>query len=134
MKRITTLLTVLIILLSFSLLQAGEQERTPEFWNVYSKNLVKCIKEGNEGVRNAALQRVITYGDNLNVNDAVFEIMHIYRTDKDQHARQLALSALHTMKNEWAIGFLKLQAPHEKNPTLQKQIYAMIKDFEQSKI
>ncbi|KAA3618662.1 MAG: hypothetical protein DWQ05_06790 [Calditrichaeota bacterium] len=134
MKRISTLFIVLALLFSFTTVQADEVERSPEFWKMYSKNLVKCIKEGNPGVRYAALQRIISYSDKLEVNAAVFDIMRIYRTDKNVHARQLALSALHKMKNDWAIGFLKLHINHEKNMVLKKQIFAMIKDYEKSKI
>ncbi|KAA3658703.1 MAG: hypothetical protein DWQ10_10610 [Calditrichaeota bacterium] len=132
MKRLMLIFIAIALLFSFTTLQANEPERSQEFWKMYSKNLVKCIKEGNEGVRYAALQRIISYGDKLDVNAAVFDIMRIYRTDPNVHAKQLALNALHKMRNEWAIGFLKLQIRHEKNVALRNQIYAMIKDYEKS--
>ncbi len=133
MKRLVLVLIALTMLFSFSTLQADEVERSPEFWKMYSNNLVKCIKEGNPGVRYAALQRIISYGDKLDVNAAVFDIMHVYRTDKNTRARQLALNALHKMKNDKAISLLKLHVSYEKNMTLKKQIAAMIVDFERSK-
>ncbi|MCA9735487.1 MAG: hypothetical protein H6696_01230 [Deferribacteres bacterium] len=132
MKRLMLVLIAIALLFSFTTLQADEVERSPEFWKMYSKNLVKCIKEGNEGVRYAALQRIVSYGDKLDVDAAVFDIMRIYRSDPNIHAKQLALSALNKMNNEWAIGFLKLQVDHEKNLALKKQIFAMIKQHEKS--
>ena len=132
MKRFTMTLMLLALLVAFSNLQASETKRNPKFWKAYSENLVRCLKEGNQGVQYAALQRIISYSDYLDVNDAVFEIMHIYRTDANIKAKQPALNALHAMKNKWAIGFLKLELQHEKNLALKKQIYAMIMDYEKS--
>lgn len=132
MKRLALILTLLALLFAFSNVQASETKHSPEFWKAYSNNLVRCLKEGNQGVQYAALQRIISYGDKLDVNEAVFEIMHIYRSDPNIKAKQLALNALHAMKNGRAIGFLKLELHHEKNLALKKQIFAMIRDYEKS--
>lgn len=137
MRRTVIGLIIMSVLLSFAPLFGLEKqsipERSPEFWDMYSKNLVRCLKEGNEGIKYAALQRIVSYGEKLDVNDAVFEIMRIYRNDKNPKARQLALSALNKMNNEWAIGFLKLHVKHEENPQLKRQIYAMIKKHDEQK-
>ena len=107
---------------------AGESAETD--WNAFSKNLVKSLKSENEGIRLSAMQQVITYADKVNVDDAVFDIVKVYRSHEDVKVRQLALTALHKTNNAWAMDFLKRNLEFEKSPVLKTQIYHILNDVE----
>jgi len=116
--------TMLLIAAAF----AGESEKTD--WDAFSKNLVKSLKSDNEGIQLSAMQQVITYADKVNVGDAVFDIVQVYRSHKDVKVRQLALTTLHKTNNAWAMDFLKRNLEHEKSPVLKAQIYHILNDVE----
>lgn len=99
-------------------------------WDLFSKNLVLALKSDNDGLKRSAMMRIIEYADSLKVDEAVFDVMRIYRHHKDEKCRQLALVTLHKMQNRWAINALKLHVKFEKSPQLRNQIYAILSDFQ----
>ena len=129
MKARTILATfVLSTLVLFAAAFAGATAQTD--WNAFSKNLVKGLKSDNEGVRLSAMQQVITYSDKVHVDDAVFDIVEVYRSHDDIKVRQLALTTLHKTNNAWAMNFLKRNLEFEKSPVLKAQIYHILNDVE----
>lgn len=125
-KMIATFLLSTLVL--FAAAFAGETAQTD--WNAFSKNLVKSLKSDNEGIRLSAMQQVITYADKVNVDDAVFDIVQVYRSHQDVKVRQLALTTLHKTNNAWAMDFLKRNLEFEKSPVLKTQIYHILNDVE----
>ena len=129
MKSRKTLVT--LILFSFVIVAAAfanVAEQTD--WNAFGKNLVKNLKSDNEGIRLSAMQQVITYADNVNVDAAIFDIVQVYRSHADLKVRQLALTTLHKTNNAWAMDFLKRNLEFEKSPVLKAQIYHILNDAE----
>ena len=118
----------LFTLVLFAAAFAGTNENTD--WDAFSDNLVKGLKSDNEGVRLSAMQQVITYADKVNVDDAVFDIVEVYRSHNDIKVRQLALTTLHKTNNAWAMDFLKRNLEFEKSPVLKAQIYHILNDAE----
>ena len=95
-------------------------------WNAFSKNLVKAMASENVGLQMSAMQQIITYAENLDVSDAVFDVVSVYRNHKNEQVRKLALTTLYKMNNGWAIDFLAREVRFEKSPQLKKQIYQIL--------
>jgi hypothetical protein len=115
MKRFILILFAGFLLLGF----VYSQEQTTD-WQRFSVNLVNAFKIPNDGLHQSAMGMIIRYADKLDVDDAVFDIVRIFRSHKDSRVRQLALVTLHKMQNEWAMDFLKRHQKYEKNETIRK--------------
>jgi hypothetical protein len=102
---------------------AGDQ---PDKWQMASQNMVYALKYGPDGLKQSVLQNIIRYGEDLQVDEAVFEVMSIYRSHPDERVRQLALVALYKMNNSWALSFLERAVKFEKSPKLRKSICAIL--------
>jgi hypothetical protein len=131
-------LTVLAVLLSLFLSQvafAGDNSRLDKVnWEAFSANLVEGLTMNNDGVRQAALQHIITYEKRLDVNDAVFDIVRIYRFHKNERFRQLAVVALTKVENDYAAYYLKRSLKFEKNPTIHRQILDYVYRYQQEQL
>lgn len=97
-------------------------------WGQFSKNLVRAFKSSNEGVMQAAMRYIIQYSDNIDVTDAVFDVMRIYRNDSDSNRRRMAVVTLAHMNSDWAIAFLKRSAQFEKSEVVVSTILAVLAD------
>ena len=71
------LITALILITTTGF--AAEREVN---WNAFSKNLVQAIKSGHPGLQQSAMQRIVQYADKLDVEDAVWDIVQIFRFNK----------------------------------------------------
>lgn len=98
-------------------------------WEAFSKNLVVALKSEHDGLKVAAMGMVIRYSDQVKVNDAVFDVMSIYRTHDDPNMRRMALVALGEMNNDWAIGFLERAVQFEKSDMLRRTIKAVVAEY-----
>jgi hypothetical protein len=131
-------LTVLAVLLNLFLSQvafAGDNSRLDKVnWEAFSANLVEGLTMNNDGVRQAALQHIITYGKRLDVNDAVFDIVRIYRSSKNQRYRQLAVVALTKIESDYAAYYLKRSLKFENNPTIRRQLLDYIFRYQQEQL
>lgn len=124
MKIIMSKLLVLVIaVVLFSGLQTVNASDVE--WAKFSKNIVKALKSDSPGLQKSAMQMVIKYGDKLDVGDAVFDVMRVFRNEKDRGERRLALAALVNMNNEWAMDFLKRQGEFEKDPVIKNQLASL---------
>lgn len=107
-------------------LVAPKANATAAQWTVFSSNLVDALTSDHDGLQEAAMRMVIQYGDQVKVNDAVFDVMSIYRNHKDENMRRMAVVALGEMNSKWAISFLKRAESFEKSPVLKKTIHAVV--------
>lgn len=114
------ILILLIVLVSFSWSQEGIQN-TEADWTAFSKNLVRALGTPNEGLQISAMSMVVRYGENLDVNNAVFDVVRIFRNNKNPKIRQLALVTLYKMQNKWAVDFLKRNLKFEKDKNILNQ-------------
>lgn len=103
--------------LSFQNLQAGEDK-----WTQFSDNLVVALKSENPGLQQSAMQMVIRYEGRLDVKEAVFDVMRVFRNQDETCVRRLALVALVNMNSDWALGFLERQPRFESNDTIRKHL------------
>ena len=98
-------------------------------WDAFSENLVVALESEYDGVKSAALGMIIRYGDQLDVENAVFDVMKIYRNHDNEKMQRMALVALGQMDNDWAIDFLERAERFEKSPVLRQTIRAVVKDY-----
>ena len=114
-RKITTFFLILIICFMATQGISGENNKK---WNKASKNMVAGLRDGNDGLKQSIMQNIIRFSDSLDVDEAVFDIMSIYRDHEDEGMRQLALIALYKMKNSWALSFLERAIKFEKSDPL----------------
>jgi hypothetical protein len=122
------ILILLVALVSFSWSQEGIQD-TEADWTAFSKNLVRALATPNEGLQISAMSMVVRYGENLDVNDAVFDVVRIFRNQKNTKIRQLALVTLHKMENKWAMDFLKRNLKFEEDEIILNQSRCVIYNY-----
>ncbi len=72
---------------------------------------------------------VIRFGEKVDVSDAVFDVVNIYRTHEDENMRRMALVTLGKMDSDWAIGFLQRAEQFETSDVLKQTMRAVIKDY-----
>jgi hypothetical protein len=121
--KILLMILLMFYIFFYSNSLAGDQ---PDKWQKASKNMVHALKNGPDGLKQSVLQNIIRYSDHLQVDEAVFEIMSIYRSHPDERVRQLALVALYKMNNNWALSFLERAIKFERSPKLRKSICAIL--------
>ena len=131
MKTVSIILTVAVVLM-FAGANGFAQDKETN-WDAFSKNLVKGIESGNDGVQQAAMRHIILYNQlypgKLDVNDAVWEIMKIFRSHKNPQVRRLAMVALFSIGNEKAIFILKRNVKFEEDKEIKKQSYTLVQTF-----
>jgi hypothetical protein len=98
-------------------------------WGHFSKTLVEALHTQHDGLNEAAMRLIIQYGDQLDVNAGVYDVMRIYRDHEDVSMRRMAVVALGQMNNRWAIRFLQRSTQFEKSPNVKKTIKAVVADY-----
>ena len=129
MQRVKLLAAVFMVAVFF--FSAGSQTVLADDvnWDAFSVNLVKALKSENDGLRRSAMSKVIKYGEKLNVDEAVFDVMKVFRSNNNVKDRQLALVTLHKMQNSWAMDFLKRHLSLEKDDELKHQIQYVVYEY-----
>jgi len=123
MKRFSiTIAATAFLLFIFSLTSLSAQEDVKKDWDTYSKELVKSLKSPVEGVQLSAMQRIIQYSDSLKVGKGSKIVWDIFKNNKNQKIRQLALVALSKMDNSLYTGKLSLHYRFEENPVIKNQL------------
>lgn len=117
-------------LLSWSNGSAQEQEVN---WERVSKNLVRALATGNDGLRRSAMDFFIKHSDKLDINAAVYDVMHIYRNHEDLQVRKLALVTLYKMQNKWAMEFLKVDLRFQDSEELKRMVAAILQEYNAKK-
>lgn len=127
MKRAVKYIVVFLFLFVIAGQTSAVEGKTD--WNAFSKNLSNCLCTCNLGVKLAALQHIITYSDSLDMNEAVFDIVCLYRNHENEKVKQLALTALYKIEDEWAMDFLSRHYKYEESEILKSQIRHMIYEY-----
>lgn len=108
------------------------QEKSVD-WKKVSKNLVRSLSSGNEGVRQSAMDFYIQNADKLDIDAAVYDVMHVYRNHKDERVKKLALVTLYKMQNKWAMEFLKVDLRFQDSEELKHMVAAIVQEYEAKK-
>ena len=112
---------------TIEMLEASAESAVVEAqWRRFSTNLVAALKSEHHGVQQTAMRYVIQYKDQVNVSEAVFDVMKIYRNDADDQRRRMAVVTLGNMNSDWAIKFLERSEPFERSEMVANTIRAII--------
>ena len=120
-----TFVIMLVLSLSFSLYADGSKTD----WQAYSANLVKAVKKGSPGLKQSAMQRVIQYGDKLDVSEASYEIGRIFGYNDEAAVRRLAMITLHKINTDKSMYYLQKYLPLETNESVKKQANSILYDY-----
>lgn len=128
MKRIS-ILSALLLILAVPV-RADPPDLTPPShhadeaaWIQFGENLVVALKSDNDGLQLSALQHIIVYGERIDVSDARFELVRLFRDNKDERVRMTALNALSKVRDGWVADFLHRSARYESDPHMASLIY-----------
>lgn len=125
MKHSTFRFSVILAVLAMFTFNAFATEESEAKWDDFSKNLVKALTSENNGIQKSAMQMVIKHGDKVDVNDAAYDVLYVFRTDENQKVRQLALSTLAKINNDQVNYLLERQIKFEADPVIRKQLEAI---------
>lgn len=100
---------------------AEQALRTAELWKRFGDNLEVALASRHEGLQQGALRMIISYGAHLQMSRlAVYDVMRLYRDEREDNVRRMAVVALGQMKNGWALAFLDRAAQFEASPCVLK--------------
>jgi len=122
-----TLFTLTLTLMIINSVSAQVPEDEYD-WESISENLVVGIQSGNPGVQQACMRMIIQHPEKINVDEAINDLMHIYRFDDNTKMRQLALVTLHKIGNEYAMDFAKRNLAFESDEKVLKLSQAALCD------
>jgi hypothetical protein len=91
-------------------------------WQAFGDNLINAVSSDNQGLKISAMQHMITYQKYLDVRDATFDLIRIYRLHPDERMRQLAAVTLESVGSSWGKDFLRRNLRFEKNEVIKHQI------------
>jgi hypothetical protein len=92
-----------------------------ERWDVVSRGLVAALQSDNDGVRCSALQVLVAVGgDRVDVREARFEVVRLFRDHPDPRVRMSALAALVQIDDPWVTDFLRRTARFERDARLAR--------------
>lgn len=112
---------------SISLLRENAPVLSATDWKAYGNNLQDALKTGHEGLQNSALRLIVAYGDQLQLgNDAVVDVMHLYREGASDQIRRMAVVALGEIDSNLALDYLERSRDFEKSETIQRTIQAVV--------
>ena len=95
-------------------------------WAKFSDRLVDALGSSHDGLKQAAMRLVIRYGDNVKVEEGVFDVMRVYRDGETENLRRMAVVTLSNMKSDWAIRFLERSERFEKSDPVKQTIRAVL--------
>ncbi len=98
-------------------------------WDAFSSNLVTALKSEHDGLKSAAMGMIIRYSAQVEVKDAVFEVLSIYQNHENEAMRRMALVTLGQMDSGFAIKFLERAERFENSPALRHTLQAVVADY-----
>lgn len=126
------LLIIGILVVSIMAQSADRIDKTN--WKAFSENLINAVSSDNQGLKVSAMQHMITYQKYLDVRDATFDLIRIYRLHPDERMRQLAAVTLESVGSSWGKDFLKRNVRFEKNEVIKRQILDYVYKQEQQNL
>ncbi|MBT8401625.1 MAG: hypothetical protein KJO98_14200 [Rhodothermia bacterium] len=96
-------------------------------WAEYSDVLGDALHSEVEGLRFAALRLAIQYSDDLTLDrSAIHDMAAMYRSHRNDNVRRMAVVALGSTDDSWAIDYLKRSVPFEKTPRVLHTLKAVL--------
>lgn len=96
-------------------------------WKAYGQRLQDALTFEHEGLRHSALRHIIAYADQLELgNEAVVDLMRIYRDDASESVRRMAVVALGELESPLAMAWLERSRDFEKSDAVKRTIAAVV--------
>lgn len=109
------------------LLGTNEAEMTSAEWNEFSAVLGDALHSEVEGLRCSALRLAIQYSDDVQLDrSAIYDMAAMYRSHRNDNVRRMAVVALASTDDSWAIDYLKRSVAYEKTPKVLHTIKAVL--------
>lgn len=96
-------------------------------WSAFSENLVAGLASDNEGLKLSALQLIVEHGERLDVRAAEFDVIRLFQDHHDQRVRRLAAVACSHLKSGWAMGFLRMSEPFERDARVRATLRSIVR-------
>ena len=108
-----------------------EAERSPEWWSRLEAEINLPPAASSRRITEAALQNVIFFatmhGDKLDLNPSVAALVEVYRHDRDDARRLMAVAALHAIGSRQAIAGLRSSLRPESNARVRHVTLSALK-------
>ena len=82
-------------------------------WDLFSSGIKMALKGSNPGVQQSAILLLIKYGEQLDIGDAVSDLIAYYHRQKDQTAKRMALLALYRIDRDEAVKLMSEQLANQ---------------------
>ena len=82
-------------------------------WKKFSNGIRMALTSDNAGVQQSALRMVVKHGKYLDIENSVPDMIQIYRTQKDDQMRKLALLAIYQIDENKALELMSEQLDQE---------------------
>ncbi len=124
--------TIYLVALAFMLMiintaTAQNTDRNID-WEIVSENLVNAIQSDNPGLQQSAMRLVIQFSDYVDADEALLDMMRLYRFSDDSKVRQLALVTLNKIGSEYAMDFARRNLEYETDEKIIKLSNACLND------
>jgi hypothetical protein len=128
MKKFLYNMTV-AFLFTFSFLFFMQPAHGSTNWEAFSINIEHSIKNGNLGVQQSALLHIVKYGEKLNVQGALDDVIKLYKNGQDEKTRELALLAIFRIDNKTALELLNERVQEEFDTIMQEKLNKYLTKF-----
>lgn len=91
-------------------------------WKHFSLNLEKALKSDNIGLQQSAMFLVIKYGNKVDVRNALTDVMKLYKNNKDEQVRELALLTIFQMDRKKALELLNKKPNQDFKAFINKRL------------
>lgn len=110
-----------------TILGSNEAKMTSAAWSDFSEVLGDALDSEVEGLRFSALRLAIQYSDNLSLDrSAIHDMAAMYRNHRNDNVRRMAVVALASTGDSWAIDYLKRSVAFEKTPKVLHTLKAVL--------
>jgi HEAT repeat protein len=101
-------------------------EWSAEQWASYSRNIVAALASRNRGLEESALRTIIRYGEQLDVEAALADMVRIYRNHPEENMRRMAVVAMGKTGSPLAVDYLQRLVRFEYSPAVRHTMQAVI--------
>jgi len=101
-----------------------------EQWKNFCDRIEGALASHHEGFKQGAMRLIIAHGDKLKVDrDGVYNLVRIYRNDRIDNMRRMAVVALGKLADSWSMDFLKRSIRFETTPKVRHTVYAVVTSY-----
>ena len=106
----------------------------PAVWSMFiGQQLAQSLESPSAGIRAKALEQVTllarSFGDALNLADAVPALLSIYNKDTEEQCRIAAVAALHAIGDEWGLHRMRQGIASQSSKQVQHTTLAALRDY-----